>query len=64
LEAFELGAKVIPLNENGKIKGVFWSHKVLQRKKLMKKDLAVKDPVKNLVIVGTNADERNKVVLI
>jgi len=75
LEHFNKGAKVIPLSENGKIKGVVWPHKVLQltiNKKLTKKDLAARALVKDFVIVGPNIDlcqlerllERNPVVLI
>jgi cystathionine beta-synthase len=75
LELFEQGAKVIPLTENGRVKGVVWPHKVLSlavSKKLTKKDLASKVMVKDFVLVDTSLDmgqlakylERNQVVII
>jgi len=75
LEIFGKGARIIPLTEHGRVKGVVWPHKLMGaivNKKLTKSDLASKAMVKDFALVGQDIDlcqaerfvERNPVLLI
>lgn len=75
LELFEKGEKILPLVENGNVKGVVWPHKLMAaiiNKKLENNDLALKAMIKDFTITSIDVDlaqtekflERNPVLLI
>jgi len=75
LALFESGEKIIPLVDNGNVRGVVWPHKLMAaivNKKLEKNDLASKAIFKDFAIADNNVTldqaekflERNPVLLI